>query len=115
MARKTRNSKLETRTARLKLPAQRKPHFATVAPGVSLGYRRSAGAGTWSVRAADGAGGNYLKRLAVADDFEDANGETVLDFWAAQDKARKLARGGTGNGDRPATVTEAVDSYEADL
>jgi integrase len=116
MARRTRAAKLETRTTRLKLRVQRKPYFTTIAPGIGLGYRRNVGAGTWSVRASDGHGGNWLKSFAVADDHEEANGESVLDFWMAQDKARTIARAGEGSsGERPATVGEALDAYEADL
>jgi integrase len=115
MARRTRSAKLETRTVRLKLAPRKKPRFTQIAPRIGLGYRRNQGAGTWVVRAADGHGGNWTKAFAIADDHEDANGESVLDFWQAQDKARALARAGEGNGDRPATVGEAIDAYEADL
>jgi integrase len=116
MVRKVREAKLETRTARLKLEPRRKPYFTTVAPGISLGYRRNAGAGSWVVRGADGEGGNWTKAFGTADDFEDSNSGTVLDFWQSQDKARELARGdGTSNGERPATVGEAIENYAADL
>ncbi len=56
--------------------------------------------------------------IGTADDFDEADGKTVLDFWQAQDRARVIARaGGYGGGDskRPATVAEALDRYEADL
>ena len=115
MARKIRSPSLENRTSRLKLAVRKKPFFVVVSPGVSLGYRRNAGAGSWSVRASDGAGSNWLKGFAIADDFEEANTETVLTFWEAQDRARKIARAGEGSGERPATVAEALDAYEADL
>jgi hypothetical protein len=115
MARRTRAPKLETRTTRLKLAVRRKPYFAVIAPGIGLGYRRNAGAGTWSVRVSDGHGGNWLKGFSVADDYEEANGDSVLTFWAAQDKARSIARAGEGSGERPATVSEALDAYEANL
>ena len=68
----------------------------------------------WVVRAADGHGGNWTKAFAVADDHEEANGETVLNFWQAQDRARALARGGESS-NRPITVVEALGHYEADL
>jgi len=43
------------------------------------------------VRVADGKGGNWLKNLpSIPDDHEDANGESVLTFWQAQDAARKF-------------------------
>src|SRR5215510_2385569 len=115
MARRPRSSQLENRTNRLKLPARKKPHaFTTIAPGIALAYRRNQGAGTWVVRVADGHGGNWTKGFAIADDHEDADGEHVLTFWQAQDKARALARGSVADG-RPCTVAEALDTYAADL
>ena len=71
MAHRPRAPQIETRTNRLKLPPRRKPYsFVTISPGIALGYRRNAAAGTWVVRAADGKGGNWTKRVALADDFE---------------------------------------------
>jgi hypothetical protein len=77
MARNTRSPKLETRTTRLRLPLRWKPYTARVGPGVRLGYRRNATAGSWSVIAANGKGGNWMKGFAVADDHEEANGDNV--------------------------------------
>src|SRR5262249_20733711 len=116
MARRPRSSKLEDRTNRLKLPVRGKPHdFITIAPGIALAYRRGKDRNAWVVRCADGRGGNWLKNLpGIPDDHEDANGESVLTFWQAQDKARLLARGTVETG-KPITVAEALDDYEADL
>jgi hypothetical protein len=116
MARRPRSSKLETRTTRLKLPVQRKPHaFTVVSPGIALGYRRGKDRNAWVVRVADGRGGNWCKNLpGIPDDHEEANGESVIDFWQAQDAARKLARGTVESG-RPVTVAEALTDYERDL
>jgi integrase len=120
MARNIRSAQLETRTARLKLPLRKKPYMVRVAPGVRLGYRRNEVAGTWSVIAADGKSGNWVKKFGLADDHEEANGEQVLTFWQAQERARKLARGGKDaeqedDAGRPVTVREALDGYQADL
>src|SRR6516164_9274491 len=103
MARRPRSSKLEDRTNRLKLSVRGKPHhFTTISPGVALAYRR-------------GKGGNWTKNLpGIPDDHEDANGESVLTFWQAQDKARALARGTVESG-KPITVAEALTDYESDL
>jgi hypothetical protein len=90
MARNVRSAQLETRTARLKLELRKKPYTVRVAPGVRLGYRRNASAGTWSVIAADGKSGNWVKKFGYADDHEETNGEQVLTFWEAQERARKL-------------------------
>ena len=119
MARSIRSSVLESRTQRLKLEVRWKPYTVRIGPGVRLGYRRNATAGRWNVIAANGKGGNWLKVFADADDFQDANGETVLNFWQAQDRARILARGesdtNASSDSAPITVSKALDNYEADL
>lgn len=117
MARSVRSSRLESRSARLKLPIAKKPTFVKIAPGVALGYRRNASAGTWVVRCADGRGGNWTKAIGTADDFEDATIGRTLTFWTAQQRARELARGGLGGGDvnKLITVAEAIAAYEVDL
>jgi len=115
MARRPRAAHIENRTNRLKLEPRRKPYYVNVAPGIALGYRRNRGAGTWTVKASNGAGGNWIKAFAVADDHEDSNADTVLNFWEAQDRARSIARGNSAGGDRPITVSEAVDNYEVEL
>ena len=105
----------ERRAARLKLPIARKPLFAKISPGISLGYRRNVGAGTWVVRVANGKGGHWTKAIGAADDVEDADGRSVLSFWQAQDCARALARSGRGEQNELISVAQAVDRYEADL
>jgi integrase len=116
MARHVRSSKLENRTSRLKLPISKKAHaFTVVAPGIGLGYRRCHGPGRWVVRRSDGRGGYWIKAIALADDHEESNGNEVLTFWEAQDRARIVARGSESSSERPATVAEAIDHYAADL
>jgi integrase len=115
MARRPRAARLETRTARLKLKVRKKPYdFTSISAGIQLGYRRCRGAGRWVVKVADGHGSYWTKRVAYADDHEDADGEHILSWWQAQDKARALARGKDAGG-RPATVAEALTDYERDL
>ena len=115
MARHFRSSKLETAAARRRLPMVKKPVFVTISPGIALGYRRNRSAGTWVIRATDGHGGTWTKAFGLADDYEDADGEHVLTFWRAQDKARAIARGRDVESARPNTVAEALDDYEASL
>jgi integrase len=113
---KPRNSGLESPTARRKQALRKKPYWATISPGVSLGYRRNQGAGTWSVKATDGHGGEWTKRIGLADDFEASDGRIVLTYWQAIDAARVLARGGDeDDGGKPTTIAAALDAYEADL
>ena len=117
MARNLRAGNLDTRSARLKLPVAKKPVYRKIGPGVGLGYRRNQTAGTWVVRVANGKSGNRIKALGVADDFQDADGLTVFDYWQAQDRARAIARSAhaAAHDARPLTVAEALDRYEADL
>ena len=109
MARSIYSDKLKNRTNRLKLPIKKKPYKVQIAPGIFLCYRRNEGAGTWSVEC------GWLKRFALADDHEDANGGSVMSYFQAQQRALKLARGSEGNADKPVTVAEALDAYESDL
>src|SRR5215831_1384191 len=114
---KPRTAKLESATARRRLPIRRKPFSVTVSPNVRLAYRRNQGPGTWSVRVT-GPGIDWLKRVGLADDLEPADGKAVLTYWQAIDAARALARrqeGDAGDDSRPLTVDEALDRYEADL
>jgi integrase len=112
MARATRSAKLETRTARLKLPTRKKPYSVPVAPNVVLQYRRNKRHGTWSVRLTDGK--DEVHRLAGADDHAEADGHAVLDFWQAQEAARAKAKIHQG-AVQPVTLEQALATYEADL
>jgi integrase len=118
MPRKTR-SPFESASARLQLPIKenKKPYWQRLGPGLSLGYRRNDHAGSWSIRAADGAGGEWLKRIGTADDYEAANGGDVLSYEEAVAEARRLYRGkdDTDAPSRPVTLDEALTRYEADL
>src|SRR5262249_60929729 len=83
---KPRASRRKPPAARRKLAVRKKPYWMTISPGIALGYRRNEGAGTWSVRVADG-GVEWIKRIAVADDLEAASPPTVLNYWMAVDAA----------------------------
>jgi integrase len=115
MARHKRSSQLETRAARLRLKIQRKPYFIQIAPRVGLGYRRNQKApGTWVARGPDGHGSYWTRAFGTADDHEDADGNSILNFWMAQDRAKEIVRGKVG-GVKPVTVAEALEAYKADL
>jgi integrase len=109
MARSIYSNHLKNRTNRLKLPIKKKPVKLLIAPGVFLCYRRNSGPGTWSVEA------GWLKRFAVADDYETANNTTVMTFWQAQKRALAMVRGSEADSDKPVTVDEALTAYETDL
>ena len=110
MARSIYSDKLKNRTNRLKLAIKKKPYKVLISPGIFLCYRRNAGPGTWSVETPE-----WLKRFALADDHEEANNDTVMSYFQAQQRALKLARGSEGSGDKPVTVDEALTAYATDL
>jgi integrase len=117
--RKTR-SPFETASARLRLPFRpsKKPHWQRLGPGLSLGYRRNDHAGSWSIRAANGAGGEWVQRIGTADDYEQANGTDVLNYEQAVAEARRLYRGKDDTDhdpSKPLTLDEALTCYETDL
>ncbi|PKO70931.1 MAG: site-specific integrase [Betaproteobacteria bacterium HGW-Betaproteobacteria-14] len=116
MARTARSSKLETRTSRLKLAIGER-HYVRIGKGISLGYRRGPeGSGNWEVRVFMPDGRYDFRALAKADDFIDANESDVLDYYAAQDRARQAAEDmrhptAVSARRRKLTVKAAVDHY----
>jgi integrase len=114
---KPRSSKLETPTARLKLPVRRKPYTGpALARGIKLLYRRCKTNGSWVVKASNGKGGYWTDAFAQADDYEVADGKAVLSFYQAQDAAKELARGlDNVPSSKPMTVHDALHAYERDL
>ena len=74
MARSARNTKLDTRTSRLKIP-QGERIYATIGEGFALGYRRTTkGYGTWEVRYRINGKYSY-QSLGDADDYQERLGK----------------------------------------
>jgi integrase len=108
MARRVRDSNLDTREARRKLKAGGKPYWRAIGKGLHVGYRKGKTSGVWVIRHYLGKQNYQLETIAEADDVLDANGKDVLDFWQAQEVARK-ARPGARRG--AYTVKDAVEAY----
>src|SRR5262249_40985727 len=115
MPRLVRNAKLDTRSARAKLPARREPYWVVMVKGAAVGYRRGKRGGTWIARWRDDQGLQRYQALGVSDDSVDADGVRVLTFAQAQEKARawfaRTARVGAGYADGPYTVADAIRDY----
>jgi integrase len=117
MARTVRDSKLENRTARDGLKPGANIYWRTVVPQkLHLGYRRrkKGKPGVWLVRHYKGLDaknvGRYSKAtIGLADDYEDANGESVLSYADAQ----KLALGNRPGAPNSLTVADAIATYVA--
>jgi integrase len=120
MTRSARNTSLETRTARTRLRVRRTPYFAKIAKGLRLGYYRGAVAGSWIAGHYRGNGVYATEAIGAADDTLEADGIKVLDYWQAQDHARRwadrqrqIAEGRLREG--PYTVADAVNDYLGEI
>jgi integrase len=109
MARRIRNSDLETREVRRKLKIEARPHWCAIGLGLHLGYRKSKTRAVWVVRRYLGGQSYKVETIALADDTEDADGTNILTFWQAQSRAREMRAPGTRGGSF--TVAEAVAYY----
>ena len=112
MAGTVKEAKLQNPTTRKRLKAGRQPHWNTLVAGRDhLGYQRKDGddAGRWLLRRRRG--GNYsTEAIGIADDRDEADGVSVLNFGQARAKAVELSMDET----RPAgrlTVQRAVADY----
>jgi integrase len=121
LARTVRNPKIDTRSARAKLPARREPYWTVISQGCALGYRKGAKGGTWIARFRAGDGRQHYGPLGAADDARDPDGLSVFEFAQAQERARtwfdQKAREQAGDfapSDRLYTVAVALGDYRAD-
>lgn len=111
MARLTRDARLETRDARLRLAPRDNPYWRQIHVGLKIGYRKGTRSAVWIAKRLT-EGGRYVKsRLGLADDRADADGTQVLSY--AQAHAKALAFTNDDLVQRRITVKEAVDHYLA--
>ena len=92
-------ARIETRSARLRLPGRKDPYWQKLERELQRGYHRplNGGAGRWWGRVR--LDGKYkIEALATADDHVDADGETVLNWAQAQAAVRAWAAKQTGAG-----------------
>jgi integrase len=115
MAKTIRDSSLETRTARTRLPAGPKPHYRALDPGLHIGYRKGKTGGKWVMRWYVGDQDYKVQTIGTADDNADADGVAVLNFRQAQTKAReafaRMAADTAGIRRGPYTVRDCLDDY----
>jgi len=115
MDRHERDHRVETRTARERLPKRVDPYWRMISVGCYIGYYRGTRTGTWIARCRKTGGKGYFQRsLGEADDRRDANGVTILSFKQAQERARgwfdQIFVEQHGRPDRY-TVGNALDDY----
>ncbi len=118
VARTIRNSKIDTRSARLKLLQRREPYWTVISVGCALGYRKGAVNGSWIARFRDDTGSQHYESLGGADDARDSDNLTVFSFAEAQTLARaffeRKARENAGDfvqTSGPFVVADAIELY----
>jgi hypothetical protein len=108
MARRVKDQSLDSREARRKLKVSGKPYWRSIGTGLHIGYRKGKTGAVWVIRQYLGGRTYKLETIAEADDFLDADGKDILDFWQAQEAARNLRqRRSLGR----YTVKEAIRDY----
>jgi integrase len=119
MARLLRDTSLESREARLRLKARKKPYWRLLEAGRHLGYYKGTRGGTWVARAFAGKGRYHEIKLGMADDASDADGVHILNFRQAQVGARawcatraRIRDGLEPQASGPYTVTNVLEDYE---
>src|SRR5436190_23811257 len=109
MARTVRNQKIDTPSARAKLPAGR--YWVSLAPGCAFGCRKGAKGGMWAAKLVKD---NLRRETAIgpADDVLAADGSLALSYAQAQEKARawftEAERGEVGPTAEPMTLGGAL-------
>src|SRR3954451_11625901 len=98
MARTVRNPKLDTRSARARLPMRGSPYWVSLAPGCTLGYRKGPKGGVWLAKIMrDGL--RPQTKLGPAADALEPDGLLAVSYAQSQTKARDwfaaVTRGGT--------------------
>lgn len=116
MARRIRDARIDSRSARARLPLQAEPYWSKISTGCYLGYRKGVLAGSWVARWRSPAGRQLYNTLAPADDSLDADGLTALSFDQAQDWARDwfqdiAARLVLGRPKGPYTIAQCIADY----
>jgi integrase len=116
MARRVRDSNLESKEARFKLKPRAKAYWRAIDRGLHVGFRRLKGKpGTWIARHYLGERSYRSERIGTADDMSEADGVAVLDFWQAQKKARehmvRRAQDASNGTVGSLTVRDAVTAY----
>ena len=116
MPRSQRNNSFGARSARFKHLSTGKESWTAVDEGISLGYRRGKTKSVWYVRTYKGSGKYEQKPIGLADDYQDADGEQILTYFQAQDRAKKRARYAQEENQRLPSrsgfkVADAVEAY----
>ena len=119
MPRTVRNHKIDTPSARARLPVQRSVYWVSLSPGCAFGYRKGSKGGVWVAKLVRGAARKETT-IGPADDVFAADGQLALSYAQAQELARAwFPRADRGDAEEqepsgPYRVAAALDDYLAD-
>ncbi|MBI1775114.1 MAG: site-specific integrase [Proteobacteria bacterium] len=119
MARTVRNAKIDSRSARARLPASKMPHWTALSRGCALGYRKGPKGGVWLAKVVRGEFRREVT-LGPSDDTLDADGAIILNHAQAQARARDWITAqlreadGHGSSGGTGTLGDALKEYMAD-
>ena len=108
---------LKSRSARDKLKPSGKPYFRLIDAGLYVGYRKGKTGGKWVARRYLGDERYVVETIGAADDVQDADDTTILDFSQAQARVRAMAVAARAPAkpSGPYTVGAALDAYVSRL
>jgi integrase len=122
VARQVQNAKIDTRSARAKLPHRREPYWTRLQQGLAVGYRKGAKGGTWIGRYRGVDAKQHYLSIGLADDNLDADAARVFDYTGAQEQVRewfkrenRRAAGIDAADSGPYKVEDAIRDYLAAL
>jgi len=117
VARTVQDAKIGSRAAREKLKARGKPYFRPLDRELHIGYRKGKTGGAWVARWYVGGGAYKVETIGTADDRQDADGVSIIDFAQAQTNARELhaqrkrEAAGLPTDSGPYTVRRCAEDY----
>ncbi len=117
MPRQPRDANLQNRDTRSKLKPRKQPYSKCIVPGLHLGYRRTTAnaAGTWIAKQLRKGEKLYSeKAFALADDYIESDGASVLSYKEAFKRIQELVAEYEGQSQPEAvfyTVEQCLDDY----
>ncbi len=110
MGRRVKDSRVDTREARLKLKQRHEPYWRSIHTGAHLGYRKGVLGGVWMLRRLK-SDGHYTKAvIGDADDMIESDGTQILSFTEATQKAFGIIES-SAPCQKNMTVGDAIDQY----
>lgn len=118
MARLLKNAKIDTRSARARLPPRKPLYWITIASGCAVGYYKGLRGGSWTARITDANSKRHFESIGAADDHLDPDDISIFSYDQAQVKAREFFKRKTREfsgdlipADGPYTVERAIEDY----